>query len=47
LVAAAQTSEQITALEERLRRAGLTAVEVGEQRDGDDLLGHLVEGRMP
>lgn len=47
LVAAAQTSGQITALAERLRRAGLTAVEVGEQREGDDVLGHLVEGRMP
>jgi hypothetical protein len=45
LLAAAQSAEQMAALAERLKRLGLDDVILGEQRDGGDLIGHVIEAR--
>lgn len=47
LLAAARTGAQMAAIAADLERLGLTNVTRGEQRDGDDLIGHLVEARRP
>ena len=45
LLAAALSGEQMAALADRLARLGMTDVARSEQRDGDDLLGHVIEAR--
>jgi SAM-dependent methyltransferase len=45
LLAAALSTEQIAALAERLTSLGLTRVTIGEQRDGGDFIGHVIEAR--
>ena len=45
LLAAALSTEQIAALAERLTSLGLTQVTIGEQRDGGDFIGHVIEAR--
>jgi SAM-dependent methyltransferase len=42
LLTAALSAEQIAALAERLASLGLTEVVIGEQRDGGDLIGHVI-----
>lgn len=45
LLAAALTAAQMAELSERLASLGMTDVIVGEQRNGDALLGHVIEAR--
>lgn len=45
LLAAALSAEQIAALAERLTCLGLADIAIGEQRDGSDLIGHVIEAR--
>ena len=47
LLAAALFAEQIGALTERLEGLGLTEITRGEQRNGDDLIGHIIEAARP
>lgn len=47
LLAAALTSEQVKALGATLESLGLCEVSLGEQRDGGDLIGHVIEARRP
>jgi hypothetical protein len=39
------SAEQIAALAERLTSLGLAEATIGEQRDGGDLIGHVIEAR--
>ena len=43
LLAAALSAEQMAALAERLKSLGLSDVALGDQRDGSNLIGHVVE----
>ena len=43
LLASAQTVDGMAALTDRLERLGMAGVTRGEQRDGDDLIGHTIE----
>lgn len=45
LIAATLTAKQLAAVAKRLEKLGLTAVTLGEQRDGARLIGHVVEAR--
>jgi len=45
LLAAAQSAEQVAAIAERLRGLGLIDVALGDQRDGAELVGHIIEAR--
>lgn len=45
LLAAAMSAKQVAALGTRLEKLGLTDVRQGEQRDGLDLVGHVIESR--
>ena len=45
LLAAALTAKQLAAIGKRLEKLGLSAIVFGEQRDGDRLIGHVVEAR--
>ena len=45
LLAAAQSADQMAAMAERLERLGLDDVILSEQRDGGDLIGHVIEAR--
>ena len=45
LLAAALSAEQIAALAERLTSLGLAEATIREQRDGGDLIGHVIEAR--
>ncbi len=47
LLAAARTSEQMGAIGANLEALGLTAIAHGEQRDGADLIGHVIEATRP
>jgi len=47
LLAAALTREQLQALADRLASLGLADVTLGEQRDGEALLGHVIEASRP
>lgn len=47
LITAALTRDQLEAIGTALESLGLTDVTLGEQRDGSDLIGHIVEGRRP
>ena len=47
LLAAALTGKQMAALARKLEGLGLTGVTLGEQRDGDRLIGHVIEGHRP
>jgi SAM-dependent methyltransferase len=44
LLAAALSAEQMAALSDRLGSLGLIDISLGEQRDGGDLIGHVIEG---
>ena len=45
LIAAARTRAQMTAIAATLESLGLTAIVRDEQRDGPDLIGHVIEAR--
>lgn len=45
LLSASRTRPQMTAIGTALAKLGLTAIVHGEQRDGADLIGHLIEAR--
>ena len=45
LLAAARTRAQMTAIGTALESLGLTAIAHDEQRDGDDLIGHVIEAQ--
>lgn len=45
LLAAALSAKQVAALGRRLEKLGLAEVSQGEQRDGEALVGHVIEGR--
>lgn len=45
LLAAAMSAKQVAALGKRLEKLGLKDVRQSEQRDGADLVGHVIEGR--
>jgi uncharacterized protein (DUF934 family) len=45
LLAAAQSADQVAALAGRLERLGLDGVILSEQRDGGNLIGHVIEAR--
>ena len=47
LLAAALSSDQVGALAARLAELGLAAIRRDEQRDGDDLIGHIIEAARP
>ena len=47
LLAAARSARQMAALAGKLEGLGLTDVTLGEQRDGDRLIGHVIEARKP
>lgn len=45
LLASARSAKQLAAIAKRLEKLGLTAVTLGEQRDGARLIGHVLEAR--
>ena len=45
LLAAALSNAQMGALADRLEALGLADIARGEQRNGDDLIGHIIEAR--
>lgn len=47
LLAAALSAEQLAALGDRLAELDLTDITRGEQRNGSDLIGHVIEARSP
>ncbi len=47
LLAAAQSIKAMHRLGERLAALGMTGIGHGEQRDGGDLIGHVIEAQMP
>ena len=47
LLAAALSKAQMDAVAERLASLGLVDVRLSEQRDGDELIGHVIEARRP
>lgn len=47
LLAAARTRGQMAGIGATLESLGLTAISHGEQRDGADLIGHVIEARRP
>lgn len=47
LLAAARTKGQMAEIGAVLEQLGLTGVTFGEQRDGADLIGHVIEARRP
>jgi len=47
LLVAAHTHEQMTAIGAAMESLGLTHITRGEQRDGADLIGHVIEARRP
>jgi SAM-dependent methyltransferase len=47
LVAAALSADQVQALAERLSQLGMTGIARSKQRDGDDLIGYVIEARCP
>ena len=47
LLDAAQSGEEMAALAERLETLGLVEITRGQQRNGADLIGHVIEGRRP
>lgn len=47
LLAAALSGEQMAALVDRLEDFGLADVTLGEQRNGADLIGHVIEAKRP
>jgi SAM-dependent methyltransferase len=47
LIAAALSGEQIEKLAALLADLGLTTIKRGEQRDGGDLIGHIIEAVLP
>ena len=47
LLLAARSAKQINSLGGRLSALGLTGILLGEQRDGRDLIGHVIEGTKP
>ena len=47
LLAAALSAEQIASLAEQLALLGLTDLALGEQRNGGDLIAHVIEARRP
>ena len=47
LLAAARTKGQMTAIGAALATLGVTDITHGEQRDGADLIGHVIEARRP
>jgi SAM-dependent methyltransferase len=47
LLEAAQPADRMAELAEQLRGLGLNDVALGDQRDGADLIGHVIEARRP
>lgn len=47
LLSAARTEGQMTGMAAALAALGLQSITHGEQRDGDDLIGHVIEARRP
>jgi len=47
LLAAALSAQQIAAIAERLARLGVVDIAIGEQRDGGDLIGHVIAAGRP
>jgi SAM-dependent methyltransferase len=47
LLEAARSREQMAALARQLESLGLAGIERGEQRNGADLIGHVIEARLP
>lgn len=47
LLAAALSRDELAELAEQLDELGLIGLTVGEQRDGDQLIGHVIEARRP
>lgn len=47
LLAAALSADQMQVLADRLAKLGLVGIVRSEQRNGDDLIGHVIEGHRP
>jgi len=47
LLAAARSADQMAALSQQLESLGLTGVALGEQRNGEALIGHVIEASRP